>query len=430
MFHRFHSPFLFWTNHPLLFYCIRIFIHLFVVSALVLHQFLFPSFTDPHLTVSVYSLGFAILFIDSFCLFFYRENQKDFSLYLLSVDAVFLSFLVIFMGFVGLFFVFFLVFILVFSFSLLGKMFESFSFLLYLSFSLPLAFLWEGDLTFESRWPLLFLSWAVLGFIFCFSWGFRLIFNFFGEPSEALPKSFPDHVFNSKPLALDLSRKLKPFLNSLVKYFPEKQKEKEIKASFFKPEEGRKKLKKLRNFISDFIDFSEPETESLLKEPVDLKLILKEVLEKLKNHEQRPEDLKMKIKGPESFRIRGSMSHLKRCFEHILINAFSALKNQTQPEVKIHAFAQTSWAVLEFLDNGHGINEEDMKKIFDPLFSGRFELGGLGLPYIRKIIKAHKGQLHIESSTEGTKVCVKFPLIDEWGKKFPKVFKKSRKPAA
>ena len=59
---------------------------------------------------------------------------------------------------------------------------------------------------------------------------------------------------------------------------------------------------------------------------------------------------------------------------------------------------------------GHGIKSDDMKKLFDPLFSQRFGLRGLGLPYVQKIVQAHKAYLDIQSSQEGTKILIQFPL--------------------
>ncbi len=323
------------------------------------------------------------------------------------------------MGLPGLFLAFFLIFAQTFSLLFLEKDLVSAVFLLSLSALLPIAFLWGERLSFHQRLSLsVFICLALLS-IFCFSWLLRLLLqSFAGEEAEmagSASKDFPD----PKPLAhvglsLELARKLKTALNSLRKYFPDSavRKERSVPASFLPPRKGRRELESLRIFISDFIEYAEPETESLLDGLVDLNKLLKSLLKKLENHAQKPEDLIQKTKWPEPFKVKGSASHLEKCFEHILVNSFEALKNQEQPKIRIHGYFEKDWLALDFSDNGHGIESEDMKKIFYPFFSKRLGgLKGLGLPYIQKIIKAHQAALDIESSKQGTRVSIRFPLL-------------------
>ena len=419
-----YTPAFSFASSPLSFYFIRSFTHLFVLFCLIAHQFLFHDFVDPYLSISLYFVCFLILFIDSLCLFFYKEDQKNVLLYLF-VDAFFLSALVVIMGFPGLFFVFVLIFAQTFSLFICGKIFPSFMFLLYLSILFPMAFLWEGTFSFEDRLSLMVLIQMILFFIFCFGWLFTLFLKFFEDRKIKMPDTSLNDVMSLKPsahigLSLDLSRKLKPVLSSLIKYFPENTKDKgkkySVSPSFFSPKKGRNQLEQLRNFILDFIEYAEPETESLLEDTIDLKELLKKSLKKLESHFQRPENLVQKVELPMEFKVKGSAVHLEKCFEHILINSFEALKNQDQPEIHIRGYLGKSWVELEFSDNGQGIESEDMNKLFDPLFSKRFGLRGLGLPYVQKIIKAHKAELHIESSQKGTKVLIKFPLIYDFYK--------------
>ena len=422
----FYSPAFPFVDNLLFCHFIRSFVHFFVFFSLVIHQFLFQSFVDPHLSVSVYSLCFFILFIDSLCLFFYQENQKNLLFYLLFADALFLSALVVAMDFTGLFFVFLLIFVQAFSLLLFEKIFLTVTFLVYLSALLPLAFLWEGHFSFEFRLSLSVLIHGVLFSIFCFGWLFRFFLNSFKEKeTEIVDSSSRDFIvprlLNHIGLSLDLARKLKPILNSLIKYFPEstmnkKDKEYSVSPSFFSPEKGKHQLSQMRNFILDFIEYAEPETESLLENAVDLNQLLNRLLKKLETHFQRPEGLIQKTQWPADFKIRGSAVHLEKCFEHILTNSFEALKNQEKPKIHIRGYFEKDWLVLSFLDNGHGIESEDMKRLFDPLFSKRFGLKGLGLPYAQKIVKAHKAVLNIESSKKGTTVFIRFPLISLYDK--------------
>ena len=197
------------------------------------------------------------------------------------------------MGFTGLFFVFLLIFVQTFSLLLLERIVLSIAFLFYLSALLPLAFLWKGDFSFEYRLSLFVLIHGVLFSIFCFGWLFRSLLNSFREKEMEMVDSSPWDFRDTKlltriGLSLDLARKLKPVLNSLVKYFPEntvnkKGKEHSVSPSFFSPEKGKRQLNQMRNFILDFIEYAESETESLLENTVDLNQLLKKFAEKTEN---------------------------------------------------------------------------------------------------------------------------------------------------
>ena len=107
------------------------------------------------------------------------------------------------------------------------------------------------------------------------------------------------------------------------------------------------------------------------------------------------------------------------------MNSFEALKNKKDPKIKIQGRLAKEQVFLEFSDNGHGIKTEDMKKIFDPLFSQRFGLRGLGLSYVQKILQAHKAVLKVDSSEEGTTISIAFPLSYNFYDEQPKLKKKT-----
>lgn len=63
-------------------------------------------------------------------------------------------------------------------------------------------------------------------------------------------------------------------------------------------------------------------------------------------------------------------------------------------------------------DNGKGMNEEILKKCFEPLFTTNPTNFGLGLSIVKSIITKHSGEIEIESVPEsGTTVKVHFPAV-------------------
>ena len=71
---------------------------------------------------------------------------------------------------------------------------------------------------------------------------------------------------------------------------------------------------------------------------------------------------------------------------------------------------------LRIRDDGEGISEDDLEKIFDPFFSTRFPGRGLGLPVVLGIVSGHGGAIHVSSKRgEGTTVTVLFPPVPQPG---------------
>ena len=80
--------------------------------------------------------------------------------------------------------------------------------------------------------------------------------------------------------------------------------------------------------------------------------------------------------------------------------------------LEIATTAENGFIVAEFKDNGHGIPEENLEKIFEPLFTTKARGIGLGLALSKKIIEAHGGSIEVERGVEkGTTFRVRFPNV-------------------
>jgi two-component system sensor histidine kinase AtoS len=67
-------------------------------------------------------------------------------------------------------------------------------------------------------------------------------------------------------------------------------------------------------------------------------------------------------------------------------------------------------AVLEVADNGVGIPEHVLARIFDPFYTTKEGGSGLGLPITQQIVAEHGGEVSAESRTgQGTTVRVVLP---------------------
>jgi two-component system nitrogen regulation sensor histidine kinase GlnL len=69
-----------------------------------------------------------------------------------------------------------------------------------------------------------------------------------------------------------------------------------------------------------------------------------------------------------------------------------------------------SGIIIEIIDDGHGISEENQKQIFTPFFSTKKKGFGLGMPISLKIIESHGGNIKINSDEKtGTAVQIILP---------------------
>ncbi|NJD10834.1 MAG: hypothetical protein FIB01_10540 [Gemmatimonadetes bacterium] len=128
------------------------------------------------------------------------------------------------------------------------------------------------------------------------------------------------------------------------------------------------------------------------------------------------------LSAPEAARNHEARrSHRRRRFAHPRIAGGGAVQvghhqNAAQAlepggEARVAAGAEDGSIEVAVTDNGVGIPEHDLRRVFEPLFSTRPEGTGLGLPIARRIAVAHRGSLELESEAgKGTTVTVRLPF--------------------
>jgi signal transduction histidine kinase len=110
--------------------------------------------------------------------------------------------------------------------------------------------------------------------------------------------------------------------------------------------------------------------------------------------------------------IEADVQGIHRCLLNILTNAIDAL-DEDGGEVKISTRQEgESEVFITVEDNGAGIPEKILERIFDVFFSTKGSQGtGLGLAVTKKIIEEHGGNIEVQSSEDqGTKFTIKLPI--------------------
>jgi signal transduction histidine kinase len=104
---------------------------------------------------------------------------------------------------------------------------------------------------------------------------------------------------------------------------------------------------------------------------------------------------------------------IKEAFLNLIRNAMDAMKEGGSLGVEAHPLDAQRLKVV-FSDSGYGIPASQRRKVFDPFYTTKERGVGLGLSLAHQIIKAHGGQIQIESEEgEGTRVTVTLPCLGE-----------------
>jgi signal transduction histidine kinase len=107
--------------------------------------------------------------------------------------------------------------------------------------------------------------------------------------------------------------------------------------------------------------------------------------------------------------IQADANMLYQSFLNVFINAMQAMPGGGNINVGIQA--DDSIVTIDIDDEGRGIDEEILEKIWDPFFTTK-EMGtGLGLGIVKNIIESHGGSIQILNREEGgARVTVELPV--------------------
>jgi signal transduction histidine kinase len=107
-------------------------------------------------------------------------------------------------------------------------------------------------------------------------------------------------------------------------------------------------------------------------------------------------------------RLDGDPELLKQVLLNVLLNAIHA--TPAEGRIRVSAREEDGAAVIEVADEGEGIREEDLERIFDPFFSTKVKGTGLGLAITSKIMEAHGGFIRVRSEVgTGSVFALHFP---------------------
>lgn len=113
---------------------------------------------------------------------------------------------------------------------------------------------------------------------------------------------------------------------------------------------------------------------------------------------------------PGSITIMADKELVEQVLINLIKNAIQSFDEQTNRIVEVSStLSEKSRPIITVKDNGSGIDEEAMEKIFIPFFTTKKSGSGIGLSLSRQIMRKHQGTLSVKSKVdEGTEFQMKF----------------------
>jgi two-component system NtrC family sensor kinase len=128
--------------------------------------------------------------------------------------------------------------------------------------------------------------------------------------------------------------------------------------------------------------------------PVDLAEVLRLSLRLVSGELMRCASLELDVTCAP--KIKASATKLGQVALNLIVNSIQALSSRARSEnvISVRLRLEDAWAVLEVADNGPGIADEEIDRIFDPFFTSKVGVGtGLGLAISRRIVEELEGSL-------------------------------------
>ncbi|HEX8436337.1 MASE1 domain-containing protein [Archangium sp.] len=168
---------------------------------------------------------------------------------------------------------------------------------------------------------------------------------------------------------------------------------------------------RLDQLVHGLLDFARPEEPQLLSQPLGsvVEGALDAALRSVPGSSQVrvTRAVELELHSP----VDAQLLHL--ALSNVFTNALQAMPQGGSLQVELRREVREGLALarLAITDSGPGIPPEVLARVFEPFYTTKAAGTGLGLPIVRRIIDAHRGEVRVHSTVgQGTTVVVHLPL--------------------
>ena len=164
----------------------------------------------------------------------------------------------------------------------------------------------------------------------------------------------------------------------------------------------------MKNMVADFADYARAPAPKLLL--LDMHQLLNEVLGL---YEANNSPIILQLNASHTW-LNGDATRLRQVVHNLLHNAHDALQQVDHPQIILATSSTATEFHLDVGDNGCGIPDQALARVFEPYMTTKIKGTGLGLPIVKKIVEEHGGRISIENKPSGgTQVNISLPLALE-----------------
>ncbi len=169
----------------------------------------------------------------------------------------------------------------------------------------------------------------------------------------------------------------------------------------------QEEVKRINSIVSELLLLGKPTAHTLKKCCVND--IIKEI-EPIIKSEANFKSVHLCIHySNEELPILCVKDHLKQVILNLLKNALEAVNSGGK--VIIYLEQHQNECIIKVIDNGIGMSQDVLKKVFNPFFTMKETGTGLGLVVCKRIVEAYGGKIKIQSTVgQGTEVKLNIPL--------------------
>jgi signal transduction histidine kinase/CheY-like chemotaxis protein len=171
-------------------------------------------------------------------------------------------------------------------------------------------------------------------------------------------------------------------------------------------------VERIRRIVSQLLEFAgKRNVTSSELQLLDINRIVEGVINLNRKFFEK-EDMQISADLSSTLPIYGNKDQLEQVFMNLTLNAKAAMNAKGILQIK--TWEEKSDVVIQFKDNGVGIPEDEINKIFDPFFSTKPSGTGLGLFVSYGIIQGHHGSIEVVSKVnKGTTFTIRLPMYKE-----------------
>mgnify|MGYP003113616275 FL=1 len=170
----------------------------------------------------------------------------------------------------------------------------------------------------------------------------------------------------------------------------------------------------MKDMVNEFSDYAR--SPGLQFETVSIGELLREVLTLYQSHSNHQFIL---LNSPTDIRIKLDKNRMRQVFHNLLKNAIEASEEAGKPvdiAISYHIIVQQHmpWLEITFNDQGPGLPQNMVDKLFEPYATTKTKGTGLGLAIVKKIIEEHGGDVWAENlNPEGAGIIIRLPLEED-----------------